>query len=203
MIDQQQLAPMVCRLDALPKALGAPRTLLANSGCFSAAIVEACTAAGIEPLNAEPALGEAEGAGSPFIHLRASASPAPDNPTSVEAMAHRLAPEGKIYALRQQTPEPVFGTIKTVLGSNSSRCQARQGPRRTEPRCPGLKHQAHVRPERRFKTADRSLPRNPGASDIRRRSGQCTQAPNRPPTRLHLSAIAAQLPSPTFSPTGC
>ena len=33
-------------------------------------------------------------------------------------MAHRLAtPEGKrLYALRKQTPEPVFGIIKSVLG---------------------------------------------------------------------------------------
>ena len=36
----------------------------------------------------------------------------------VEAMAHRLAtPEGKkLYRLRKQMPEPVFGIIKSVLG---------------------------------------------------------------------------------------
>ena len=73
----QRLAPIAGRLEALPRALGlsaslragAPRTLRADSGYFSAANVEACTGAGIEPLIAEPALGEAEGAGSPFIHL--------------------------------------------------------------------------------------------------------------------------------------
>jgi hypothetical protein len=44
--------------------------------------------------------------------------PAADNPTPVEAMAHRLkTPEGrKLYALRKQTPEPVFGVIKSALG---------------------------------------------------------------------------------------
>ena len=33
-------------------------------------------------------------------------------------MAHRLkTPEGrKVYALRKQTPEPVFGIIKSALG---------------------------------------------------------------------------------------
>jgi hypothetical protein len=33
-------------------------------------------------------------------------------------MAHRLkTPDGKkLYALRKQTPEPVFGIIKSVLG---------------------------------------------------------------------------------------
>ena len=43
---------------------------------------------------------------------------APDNQTPVEAMAHRLkTPRGRaLYALRKQTPEPVFGIIKSVLG---------------------------------------------------------------------------------------
>ena len=41
-----------------------------------------------------------------------------DNPTPLEAMRHRLAtPEGKrLYGLRKQTPEPVFGIIKSVIG---------------------------------------------------------------------------------------
>ena len=40
-----------------------------------------------------------------------------DHPTPVEAMARRLAtPEGKkLYALRKQKPEPVFGILKSVL----------------------------------------------------------------------------------------
>jgi hypothetical protein len=43
---------------------------------------------------------------------------APANPTLVEAMAHRLkTPEGrKLYALRKQIPEPMFGIIKSVMG---------------------------------------------------------------------------------------
>ena len=45
-------------------------------------------------------------------------TPATENPTPVEAMAHRLkTPEGKkLYALRKQVPEPVFGIIESVLG---------------------------------------------------------------------------------------
>ena len=48
----------------------------------------------------------------------AEAPPPPKNPTPVEAMAHRLkTPEGKkLYGLRKQVPEPVFGIIKSVLG---------------------------------------------------------------------------------------
>jgi Transposase DDE domain len=48
----------------------------------------------------------------------ADAPPAPQNPTPVEAMAHRLQTfEGKkLYAKRKHIPEPVFGIIKSVLG---------------------------------------------------------------------------------------
>ena len=43
---------------------------------------------------------------------------APKNPTPVEAMAHRLKTKAgrALYALRKQTPEPVFGIIKSTLG---------------------------------------------------------------------------------------
>jgi hypothetical protein len=36
-------------------------------------------------------------------------------------MAHRLVtPDGKkLYALRKQTPEPVFGIIKSLLGGRA------------------------------------------------------------------------------------
>ena len=94
--------------------MGAPETLLADAGYFSAANVAACAAAGIEPLIAmgrqphHPALAE-----------RFDKAPStPDDPTPVEAMAHRLqTPEGKkLYAKRKHTPEPVFGIIKSILG---------------------------------------------------------------------------------------
>jgi len=112
--DKQQLAPMVDKITALPEEVGRPETLVADSGYFSGANVEACANAGIEPLIAKgrqthyPPLGE----------RLAQAPPPPANPTPVEAMAHRLkTPEGKrLYALRKQTPEPVFGIIKSVLG---------------------------------------------------------------------------------------
>ena len=112
--DKRQLEPMLSKITALPDELGKPETLLADNGYFSAANVAACAAAGIEPLIAlgrqlhHPSLGE----------RFADPPPAPNNPTPVEAMAHRLAtPEGKKrYALRKQIPEPVFGIIKSVLG---------------------------------------------------------------------------------------
>jgi len=112
--DKQQLEPMLGKICGLPKELGDPETLLADTGYFSAGNVEACGKAGIDPLIAmgrqphHPPLGE----------LLDETPPAPDNPTPVEAMAHRLkTPEGKkLYAKRKHTPEPVFGIIKSVLG---------------------------------------------------------------------------------------
>jgi hypothetical protein len=105
---------MLGMLAVLPEGLGKVETLLADNGYFSAANATACAAAQIKPLIAigrqphYPALDE----------RFAEAPPAPENPTPVEAMAHRLkTPDGrKLYALRKQVPEPVFGIIKSVLG---------------------------------------------------------------------------------------
>ena len=112
--DKQQLEPMLERIGALPEDLGKPETLLADNGYFSEANVALCAAAQIDPLIA---LGRQSH--HPSLRERfAAAPPAPDNPTPVEAMAHRLqTPEGKkLYALRKHTPEPVFGIIKSVMG---------------------------------------------------------------------------------------
>ena len=48
--DKQQLEPMLGKIAALPADLGQLETLLADTGYFSAANVQACGAAGIEPL---------------------------------------------------------------------------------------------------------------------------------------------------------
>ena len=112
--DKQQLQPMLNKIAVLPDALGEVETLLADNGYFSAANVTACAAAGIEPL---VAMGRQPH--HPSLNQRfAAVLPAPENPTPVKAMAHRLmTPDGKkLYALRKQTPEPVFGIIKSVLG---------------------------------------------------------------------------------------
>jgi transposase len=112
--DKQQVVPMVEKLEALPEELGKPQFLLADNGYFSAANVDACHAAQITPMIAtgrEPH--------HPSLAERFAQTPeAPKHPTPVQAMMHRLkTPEGKaLYALRKQTPEPVFGIIKQVLG---------------------------------------------------------------------------------------
>ncbi len=112
--DKQQLEPMLNKLAALPDALGKAETLLADNGYFSATNVKACAAAEIDPLIA---MGRQPH--HPSLHERFAEPPAPPtNPTPVAAMAHRLkTPEGKkLYALRKQVSEPVFGIIKSVLG---------------------------------------------------------------------------------------
>jgi len=112
--DKQQLQPMLNKVVALPEALGKAETMLADNGYFSAANVTACAETGIAPLIA---MGRQPH--HPSLNERfADAPPAPENPTPLEAMAHRLAtPEGKkLYALRKHVPEPVFGIIKSVMG---------------------------------------------------------------------------------------
>jgi hypothetical protein len=112
--DKQQVAPMLGKLAALPAELGQVETLLADTGYFSEANVQACAAASIDPLLAM---------GRQPHHLPLAARfapdpPPPEQPTPLEAMAHRLhTQEGKaLYALRKHTPEPVFGIIKAALG---------------------------------------------------------------------------------------
>ena len=112
--DKRELEPMLAKIGALPEELGKAETLLGDNGYFSEANVKACEAAGIEPL-----LAMGRDSHHPSLSERFSgAPPAPENPTPVEAMAHRLqTPEGKaLYAKRKCTPEPVFGIIKSALG---------------------------------------------------------------------------------------
>lgn len=112
--DKQQLEPMLDKIAALPDELGKAEALLADNGYFSEGNVNACAAAGIDPVIAmgrevhHPSLAE----------RFAAAPPPPEQPSPLAAMEHRLkTPAGKqLYALRKQIPEPVFGIIKSALG---------------------------------------------------------------------------------------
>jgi len=112
--DKHQVVPMLTRIGALPKDLGEAKALLADTGYFSAANVAACQNADIEPLIA---MGR-QPHHLPLAERFKTAPPARENLTPVEAMKHRLTtPAGRdLYALRKQTPEPVFGIIKSVFG---------------------------------------------------------------------------------------
>ncbi len=112
--DKQQLEPMLEKIAELPEELGRVAELLADNGYFSEGNVNACAAAEIEPLIA---MGREAHHPSPDERF-AEPPPSPQDPTPLAAMRHRLKTrEGKQrYALRKQTPEPVFGVIKSVLG---------------------------------------------------------------------------------------
>src|SRR6202162_1940492 len=110
--DKQQLEPMMEQLKALPDELGQVETLLADNGYFSAANVMACEAANIVPL-----IATGREVHHPSLAERFAAVPtAPQDPTPVQSMAHRLkTAEGKkLYALRQQVPEPMFALCPTI-----------------------------------------------------------------------------------------
>jgi transposase len=112
--DKQQLEPMLGRIGDLPEEFGKPEALLADNGYFSEANVNACDAAGIDPM-----IAMGREAHHASLEERFAAAPEPpEDPTPLEAMAHRLkTPAGKkLYALRKQIPEPVFGIIKSALG---------------------------------------------------------------------------------------
>lgn len=112
--DKEQVVPMLAKLQALPAGLSQLGKFLADSGYFSEKNVEACTAAGVEPLIA---IGRAAHH-SPWRERfeEPAASSEPTDP--VDKMKHRLKTKAgrAAYGLRKQTVEPVFGIIKSVMG---------------------------------------------------------------------------------------
>lgn len=112
--DKQQVEPMLEVLAGLPEELGNIEHLLADNGFFSAANVERCVQAKIEPL-----LAAGRDAHHPHWEDRFT-EPAPllEPAGEVDRMKHRLKTiQGrKLYGLRKQTVEPVFGIIKSVMG---------------------------------------------------------------------------------------
>ena len=117
--DKRQLAPMLEKLKALPKELGRAQRMLADNGYLSEANVERCASAKIEPLIA---LGRQAHHFSWKQRFAAAPKAPPASATPMQKMAHRLkTPAGrKLYGLRKQTPEPVFGIIKSVMGYRQS-----------------------------------------------------------------------------------
>lgn len=113
--DKGQLLPMVQKLQELPKELGRAKRILADSGYLSERNVEQCAAVKIEPLIA---MGRTPHQMSWKQRFAATPKSPPDSATALQKMAYRLkTPRGrKLYGLRKQTPEPVFGIIKSVMG---------------------------------------------------------------------------------------
>ena len=112
--DKQQVEPMLKVIAGLPEELGSVEQLLADNGYFSAANVERCLQANIEPL-----LAAGRDRHHPHWEDRFT-EPAPltEPASGVDRMKHRLKTiQGrKLFGLRKQTVEPVFGIIKSVMG---------------------------------------------------------------------------------------
>lgn len=112
--DKQQLVAALEVLRSRGEALGYASHLLADTGYFSAANVEACRDHRIEALLAI----KREPHHRAVFERFAADTPAPQTDNPVEQMAHRLTTQAgrALYALRKHTIEPVFGIIKHVMG---------------------------------------------------------------------------------------
>ena len=97
-----------------PRSRVACETLLADTGYFSQANVQACLSQGIEPMLSM----KRESHHIPVMERFAADQPVPQTDDPVLKMAHRLHTKaGRVlYGLRKQTVEPVFGIIKRVMG---------------------------------------------------------------------------------------
>ncbi len=112
--DKQQVEPMLKTMAALPEELGTVEHVLGDNGFFSAANVEHCVNANIEPL-----LAAGRNKHHPRWEERFTEPPPLLEPvTAVERMKYKLKTVAgrKLYGLRRQTVEPVFGIIKSVMG---------------------------------------------------------------------------------------
>ena len=110
--DKQQIAPMLERIDALPEDLGRPVTLLADNGYFSDANVMLCAAAQIDPMIALGRQSHYPSLSERFVE----APPAPDNPTPLEAMSHRLQTPAGQKALRPAQADAGTGVRDHQIG---------------------------------------------------------------------------------------
>jgi transposase len=128
--DKQELVPT---LAAIPTAAGPVAAALVDSGFFSEPAVRAVeqTEAGTPTGTVIYAAVEKTGHHRSVADLEARPEPAPPaaDASVVEVMRHRLKTTAgqTLYKLRQQTVEPVFGIIKSVLGFRQFRLRGRAG----------------------------------------------------------------------------
>lgn len=111
--DSRQVVPMLAALERQSEQIGQPTHLLADTGYFSAANVEACVQADITPLIAMKRSVHHE----PVFERHTEPAPLAVDADAVAVMAHRLKTRsGRAdYALRKQTVEPVFGIVKHAM----------------------------------------------------------------------------------------
>ena len=127
--DKQELVPT---LGAIPTEAGSVAAALVDSGFFSAQAVARIerTAEGTPTGTVVYAAVEKTGHHRSVADLEKKAEPEPPaaDANGIEVMRHRLkTTAGKtLYKLRQQTVEPVFGILKSVLGFRQFRLRGRE-----------------------------------------------------------------------------
>ena len=126
--DKQELVPT---LAAIPLAVGPVAVALVDSGFFSEKAVHAIERAADGTPTGTTVYAAVEKTGHHRRVADLEKQPEPESPaadaSATEVMRHRLRTgAGKaIYKLRQQTVEPVFGIIKSVLGFRQFRLRGR------------------------------------------------------------------------------
>lgn len=122
--DKQELGPT---LSAIPAEAGPVAAALVDSGFFSEAAVRAVEQAGTGPRVYAAVAKTGHHRTVQDLEQRAEPAPPPADASVSEVMRHRLqTTAGKtLYKLRQQTVEPVFGIIKSVLGFRQFRLRGR------------------------------------------------------------------------------
>lgn len=112
--DKQEVTPALAELGKLPAELGKVERAGLDTGYFSADNVKEFIEQGIEPFIASGR----QSHNQRLEERLAEPLEAPENPTPVKAMQHRMkTKEGKtFYAKRKSTIEPVFGIIKEIMG---------------------------------------------------------------------------------------
>ena len=112
--DKGRIEPMVTIVQANPESLNRPGTWLADTGYYSEKNVAMRVVAGIGPLIAVKRDEHHPGWRERFTEP----APLAGDASLVETVKHKLKTRAgrAAYALRKQTVEPVFGTIKSVMG---------------------------------------------------------------------------------------
>jgi transposase len=127
--DKQELGPT---LAAIPAAVGSVGAALVDSGFVSAAAVTQVEQAVDGPLSGTVVYAPVAKTGHhrsvADLEVKAEPEPPPAGASVQEVLGHRLqTAAGKaLYKLRQQTVEPVFGIIKSVLGFRQFRLRGRE-----------------------------------------------------------------------------
>jgi len=112
--DKQEVALALDHLDAVASVIGTAEAMIADTGYFSAANVEACHAHRVEPYIAAGR----DAHYPPLTERLREPVPLADDASAVDRMKQRLrTADGRaVYATRKCTVEPTFGIIKSVLG---------------------------------------------------------------------------------------